>query len=252
MPHDARLDEFAFLFLGLAQGIDGRLHFKELSRIEAHLERWRHASDRRDVTEVLDEAIRDFKPVRVIEAIETLGQLLSDPEKRQVLEQLSLVALADRHFLKAEAEYIGRVAYEWQTHPTAEDQGAFWSVLRARNIKSAREAATDVATLYLAAAIEPDGELTPEEMDTITTRVAQWLPDLPTGPVDELVREALAAYSTPLDGGRLSALVTQIRSVLPDQQVSALVRDLRAIAQADGAYTVESRGWIDRIEGMLG
>ena len=252
MDTDPRLDDLAALFIGLAHGIDRRMHFNEFTGIAALLERWRHPGDRRDVVSLVDQTVQEFDPIRVIESIENLGRTLSEREKRRILEELSEIALADRTFLKVEAEYIGRVAFEWRLQPTGEDRGAFWTVFRARNVETARAAALDLATLYIAAAIEPDGDLSDAEFEAVTARVAQWVPDLPTGPVDDLVRAALAGYESPLDREALQALVTRIRKVLPDHQVEALTRDLRAIAQADGAYTVESRGWIDRIEGMLG
>lgn len=252
MDTDPRLDDLAALFIGLAHGIDRRMHFNQFTGISTLLERWRHPGDRRDVVNLVDLAVKDFDPIRILEAVENLGRTLSEREKRKVLEELSEIALADRTFLKVEAEYIGRVALEWQLQPSEEDRGAFWTVIRTRNVETARAATLDLARLYIAAAIEPDGALSDPEREALTNRVGQWVPDLPTGPVDDLVREALASYETPFADEALAGLVARIRKVLPDHQVSALTQDLRAIAQADGAYTVESRDWIDRIEGMLG
>ncbi len=251
MSPDDRLLELALLYLGLARGSDGRLNFHEFAAISGLLDAWRTGSEMPGVAQVVDDAVRVYDPVRVLQAVETLGHALSEGEKRRALEQMSEVALADRRFLKTEAEFIGRVAKEWGVHPPADGQGAFWTVLRSRDVESARRTAMDLATLYIAVAVEPDGDLSDAELEVITARVGQWLPNLPTGPLDVLVREALAEYGTPMDGERLSGLVDRLRRVLPAHQVTALARDLRAIAQADGAWSVESRSWVDRIETLL-
>jgi len=142
MTQDARLDDLAVLYLGLAHGIDHRMHFNQFTRIAAQLERWRHPGDRRDIVKLVDDIVREHDAIRVIAAVENLRRSLSDREKRAVLEELSEIALADRRFLKVEAEYIGRVAYDWELQPAPDDQGAFWTVIRARNAEAARAAAS--------------------------------------------------------------------------------------------------------------
>lgn len=251
MSPDERLLELALLYLGLARSSDGRLNFHEFAAISGLLDAWRSNGDTRSVAQVVDDAVQAYDPIRVLQAVETLGQALTVGEKRRALEQLSEVALSDRRFLKTEAEFIGRVAKEWGVHPSADGRGAFWTVLRSRDVESARRAALDLATLYVAAAVEPDGDLSDAELAVITDRVGQWLPNLPTGPLDGLVREALAGYDTPMDDKRLGSLVGRLQRVLPAHQVTALARDLRAIAQADGAWSVESRNWVERIEALL-
>jgi hypothetical protein len=113
MSVDRRLEDLAVLYVGLAHGVDGRFHFHEFTQIAAHLERWRSADDDRVILDLVDEVVRTWDAVRVIEALEVLRDALTPLEKNSVLSDLHEIAHADRRYLKEEAEYIARVAYDW-------------------------------------------------------------------------------------------------------------------------------------------
>ena len=131
MSLDQRLDDLTVLFVGLAHGTDGRMHFHEFTQIADHLVRWRHPGDRRDVLDLVDHAVTTYSSGRVATAVDRLGRILSDRERRAVMEDLSQIALADRKFLRTEAEYIVWVAKKWEITESYPDAGAFASVLRA-------------------------------------------------------------------------------------------------------------------------
>ena len=130
MSLDKRLDDLAFLYVGLAHGSDGRLHFNEFTQIADHLRRWQLPSDERDVLELVDHAIKNYDADQVEKAVIRLSGSMSGRERSEVMEDLSDIALADRKFIREEAVYIVWVARRWgigQTNPT----GSFSTVLRA-------------------------------------------------------------------------------------------------------------------------
>jgi uncharacterized tellurite resistance protein B-like protein len=132
MSQDQRLDDLAVLYVGLAHGLDGRMHFNEFTQIADHLVRWRHPGDRRDVLELVDAAVVSHSSEQVSDAIQRLARTMSDRERSEVMEDLSEIALADRRFLRDEALYIVRVAESWGIRTQSGSQeGAFSSVMRA-------------------------------------------------------------------------------------------------------------------------
>lgn len=130
MSLDERLEDLAFLYVGLAHGSDGRLHFNEFTQIADHLRRWKLPADSRDVLELVDHAIENYDADRVEEAVIRLTLSLSDRERSAVMEDLSDIALADRRFLREEAVYILWVARRWGIGES-EASGSFSTVLRA-------------------------------------------------------------------------------------------------------------------------
>jgi uncharacterized protein with von Willebrand factor type A (vWA) domain len=131
MSLNQRLDDLADLYVGLAHGVDGRMHFNEFTQIADHLLRWRHPEDPRDVLDLVDAAVSGYDPARVVQAVERLGKAMSPRERASVMEDLSEIALADRRFLREEAEYIVWVAKAWEILAPEDSVSAFSSVLRA-------------------------------------------------------------------------------------------------------------------------
>ncbi|NNE70103.1 MAG: TerB family tellurite resistance protein [Rhodothermales bacterium] len=130
MSLDERLDDLAFLYVGLAHGSDGRLHFNEFTQIADHLRRWQRPSDSRDVLELVENAIANYDANRVEDAVVRLATGLSGRERAGVMEDLSEIALADRRFLREEAVYILWVSRRWGIGQS-DASGSFSTVLRA-------------------------------------------------------------------------------------------------------------------------
>ena len=129
MSLEHRLEDLAVVYVGLALGTDGRMHFNEFSQIADLLIRWRRPDDPTNVLDLVQEAVSASSRSDVEEAVDRLSGILSSREKRAVMEDLSEIALADRRFLREEAEYIVSVARKWEI--TESGAGAFSSVLRA-------------------------------------------------------------------------------------------------------------------------
>jgi uncharacterized tellurite resistance protein B-like protein len=252
MRTDHRLDYLAALYVGLAHGLDGRMHFNEFTQIADHLVRWRHPGDQREVLELVDAAVRGHSPDAVIDAVSQLGRMLSPREKSAVLEDLSEIALADRRFLKIEADYIGQVATSWNVHPAHDERGAFWTVLRARTLSDSHRTIAELVLVYLSVAYQPDHEIVPEELEAISRRVAGWIPDAPVPVIRMLVSQALARYAEGLSASDFDAMLPRISAAVPGHQRVVIVSDLKQIARADGEMSVEERVWIDRLERGLG
>ena len=252
MGSDQRFDDLAVLYVGLAHGVDGRLHYQELTEIEGHLERWRQPGERRDVSAIVDEVVKTYGPERVIEAVQRLGRRLSEREQRAVLDDLSVIALADRRFLKEEAEYIGRVAFDWGLQMDETEEGALWTVLRSRGDGDPRSLAMDLALLYLVVAHRPDDDISHLELAAIHDAMAGWLPDLREEQVAALVRSALEAFSRGMAEGGAEMLLRRVRASIHVHQRGAVIRDIRAIAAADGDLTVEAGVLVRWLEDELG
>ncbi|MFT7553636.1 MAG: putative tellurite resistance protein B-like protein [Rhodothermales bacterium] len=107
------------------------MHFNEFTQIADHLLRWRHPDDPRDVLDLVDAAVSEYDPTRVVQAVDRLGRVMSTRERTAVMEDLSEIALADRRFLREEAEYIVWVAKAWDILAPGNSAGAFSSVFRA-------------------------------------------------------------------------------------------------------------------------
>ncbi|MBO6576922.1 MAG: TerB family tellurite resistance protein [Rhodothermales bacterium] len=131
MSRDHRLEDLAAVFVGLAHGADGSMHFLEFTQIADHLIRWKDPGDETDVLELVDETVARHSPPFVLRAVERLAKTMSERELRAVMEDLSQLALADRKFLREEAEYIVWVANHWKITDSGVGGGAFSSVLRA-------------------------------------------------------------------------------------------------------------------------
>ena len=131
MSLDQRLDDLTALYVGLAHGTDGRMHFNEFTQIADHLVQWRHPGDRRDVLVLVDQVVESMGSELVTEAVQRLARTMSDRERREVMEDLSEIALADRKLRRTEAEYILWVAREWGLSGLEPEAGAFSSVMKA-------------------------------------------------------------------------------------------------------------------------
>jgi len=248
---DQRFDDLAVLYVGLAHGVDGSLHFQELTEIEDHLERWRLPGERRDVPTLVDQVVKTYGPERVIDAVQRLGLQLTQKEQRAVLDDLSVIALADRRFLKEEAEYIGRVAFDWGLQLDETAEGALWTVLRSRGDSDPRSLALDLALLYMVVAHRPDEDVSEPELEAIRSAISGWVPDLDMEGVERLVRTALEAFSRGMADGGAEMLLRRVKASLPIHQRSAVIRDIRAIAMADGELTVEAGVLVHWLEGEL-
>lgn len=105
----------------------------------------------------------------------------------------------------------------------------------------------DLATLYVAAAMHPDGQLSDAEVrriiDLISVRVGESQSDLS----DRVVLGALEAFPRDQDAqGRIVGHVARTLSgFLNDQEKEAVLSDIGAIASSDGIVLTEERTFVE-------
>jgi uncharacterized tellurite resistance protein B-like protein len=109
-----------------------------------------------------------------------------------------------------------------------------------------------LAFLYLAFGHSTDGNLAPEEMRTLAGKLLEWDPSRSLGDIGEMLKGTVAAYKGAGDKvGRARQIAAELRGQLDAAQLSKVVADLEAIAQADGYVTDEEQAFIDEIAGLM-
>lgn len=104
------------------------------------------------------------------------------------------------------------------------------------------------AFLYLALAHGADGYLSDVELRAVVQRLADRRPGLPFAAVQDVVMEALDAYTRADDPfGQATRHVEALRRRLGPAERAALVEDLQAIAQADGLVMQREEGLLHRL-----
>ena len=92
----------------------------------------------------------------------------------------------------------------------------------------------ELTLIYLTLAYETDRELDEAEMDTITTKVRDWIPEAAERDVDDIVHEAMYTYVQSPDQRVFVEAVEAVGRSVPERQRKALLVDLRHVAEADG------------------
>lgn len=92
----------------------------------------------------------------------------------------------------------------------------------------------ELTLIYLTLAYETDRELDEAEMDAITDKVSEWMPDAAERSVDDVVREAMRTYVLEAKQRVFVEAVEAVGQSIPERQQKALLIDLRHVAEADG------------------
>jgi uncharacterized tellurite resistance protein B-like protein len=109
-----------------------------------------------------------------------------------------------------------------------------------------------LAFLYLTFGHSTDGNLAPEEMRALASKLQEWAPSSELGQIGELLKGAVMAYKSSSDKlGRARALTVELRGQLDAAQLGKVMSDLEAIAQADGYVTDEEQAFIDETRATL-
>lgn len=117
----ALLQDLALLYLGLAQGVDDDLDTAEKREVAARLRHWQPDKDpalidhvMRDVSMSYDE---EASAQEVREAVDSLGESLSESLRREILDDLTDIARADGLVLQEEKNFIEHIANTWGVNP---------------------------------------------------------------------------------------------------------------------------------------
>ena len=105
----------------------------------------------------------------------------------------------------------------------------------------------DLALLYLGLAHGADENLDPAETKQIAASLRRWQPDKDPALIDHVIREATLTYLNGTDSGRMTEAVHVLKDSLSQDLRTIILRDLAAIARADGEILSEERDFIKKI-----
>ena len=243
------LRDLALIYIALAHSTDQELDEDEITTIAERLRRWQQESSA-TVLAALKEALRDYtqedaRPL-VQEAVYHVRETFPQDLRQFLLDDLMDIALADNRMLFAESMFISELMRAWNVHPAGDEAGS-WSLLSASRTQNDWSAVHDLALIYLTLAHRTDDDLSEAEMDTISQKIGEWLPDASEEDVKHLVREVLTVYVQGPDERLFDASVESVSQAIPPHQRSALLDDLQHIAEADGTVLEAEQHLIDRL-----
>lgn len=232
------LQNLALIYLALAHSTDQELEDVEVDAIAEHLRSWQSASTRTlvgTIKDALDLYVREDADVRVRTAVKAMHDRLPVERRQAILNDLMDIAIADGKFLYEESSFINDLAHAWDVHlPERPGERSMWSILGPPGDEDDWTPLHDLALIYLTLAHQTDEKLAPGEVDAITKKLHEWLPEAEDAVVRQLVREALEVYSQGPDKHLFTEAVTSLKQAVPPHQRKALLADLRYIAHADG------------------
>ena len=113
----ALLQDLALLYLGLAQGVDDDLDSDEKKEVAARLRRWQPDKDPALIDHVMRDVSMSYEDEatteQVREAVDSLGETLSESLRREILDDLGDIARADGFVLQEERDFIQHIADTW-------------------------------------------------------------------------------------------------------------------------------------------
>ncbi len=236
MANVSPLHELALLYLAMAQGADDDLSYAEREAVTDNLHDRYAYLDRAEVQNVVLETLTTHDEHALKDAarrvVDTLGEVLSDEEKRSVLEDLVRIAQADGVVLDRERRLLGTIAASWDVtlpptateRPDAESDEASWSALY------------HLAFIYFVLAHAPDSEFSAAERLLILKKLQEWEPLLDDGAVRAVMEQAMDRYARGPDPEMLTASIEAVKNALPVAQRKTALNDLVQIANVDGIF----------------
>lgn len=229
----------ANLYVGVAVAPDEDLSDDEVRRITALLEeRFVATMGQEGSRYVIAEALhriltaKDDLGVVLHETTKALGRLLQRDDLSGILSDLAGVARADGVVLSRERDFISTVARAWnldapvvsQSHETSSLPRDEWTPLH------------DLTLIFLVLAHGTDDDLSKNEVDLMIRKLEEWLPDLSSSRIREILRSAMNRYADGLDEAGIRRAIASVRDSMPAQQRMAALHDLIQIANADGVF----------------
>jgi uncharacterized tellurite resistance protein B-like protein len=119
----ALLHDLAILYLGLAQGTDDDLDPSETKEVAACLRRWQPNKDPALIDHVIRDVSLSYKEEatteEVREAVQSLGEVLSEERRREIMGDLAEIARADGMVLQEEKDFVEQIAEMWDVSQDA-------------------------------------------------------------------------------------------------------------------------------------
>jgi len=110
--------------------------------------------------------------------------------------------------------------------------------------------------LYLTFSHATDGELTAEEMRAVAGKIREWAPQAPLADIGAILKHSVASYKAlPNRQARCeqaSACAITLRDNVSFDSLYTVLRDLQAIAEADGNVSEEEKNFIADIADKFG
>lgn len=246
------LHDLALIYLALAHSTDDQLSNEEIDAIATRLREWQNVKSETvlsAIKQALEEYLREDADVRVRQAVSSVKASIPEEIRRVLLDDLTEIAMADGKFLHEEGSFIGELAQAWDLHldPESNSKPLSWSLLNVSEQNGNWTPAHDLALVYVTLAQSTDGILESEEVEIITDKLSEWLPDAGRADVVELVREALSVYVQGPDKHLFAESIESIARTIPPHQRTALLDDLKCVAEADGSLLDSERDLIARI-----
>lgn len=229
------LRDLALLYLAVAQSSDDALSSAELETVTDTLHHHFDDLDRAEVQNLVMEAMTEHleAPARNAAArqmVSDLGEGLTGPQQRAVLDDLGRIARADGVLLDSERELLAAIAEAWNLpHPAPPPAGPAAE-------EDGDGALQHLVFLYLLLAHGTDQDLSEDERQVIRTRLRAWRPALSDGRIRAVFERALERYAHGATPERISESVAVVREALPEARRRAAFDDLVQIANADGLF----------------
>lgn len=246
------LQDFALIYIAFAHGTDAELADNEVEIIAERMRDWNYQADRDALVNAIKAALREYledEDSRSLEAaILHVKSAAPTAVKQVILDDLMDIAMADDVFKHAEGSFIKSLEDAWELHPVAGDaEPTSFSVVDQSEQYGGWTALHDLALIYLTLAHSTDHELTTEEVDAITGKISEWMPDAADSDVMLVVQGAMNVYAQGPDKRAFAESVDAVRRLVPEHQRQSLLDDLEAVANADGGISDNERVLIDRL-----
>ncbi len=248
------LEDLALIYISLAHSTDEELADSESDMIAERLQSWQAGAPDEALEEAVESAlqayIKDDAVERVGRAVRPVRDNMDPALPRHILDDMMDIALADGKFLYKESSFIGELGQAWDVHPKrqAAEAGRSWSILSDEELsEDSWTPIHDLAYIYLTLAHRTDDRLSGTEVEAITDKLGEWLPDSKWDDVLQVVKDALQVYVQDSDERLFADSVESVEVSVPETQREALLQDLYYVAHADGELIEREQAMIDRL-----
>lgn len=255
--HRHIINDLALIYLHFAHGTDGELSDAEIGVIAERLMDWQEEGGRDAVVESVRKAMRVYNAADddsdLEAAVDSIGMSVSREVRTFIIDDLMDIALADDIFRHAESSFIKQLCDRWDVRPSAEmgEPGSF-SVVQKGDVDGGWTPLHDLALVYLTVAHSTDRDLSIPEIEAITRKLSEWMPESEESDVLLVVQGAMNIYGDGSDTSVLEDSVEALRRYIPEHQRKALIEDLEYVANSDGNVLAAERELIERLREALG
>ncbi len=246
------LRDLALIYIALAHGTDQKLDDAEMDIIVRRLQDVQAGVSQgtvlRAVKEALDDYTQDDARRRVDEAVQRLRVAVPQSLRRRIVRDLTEIGKADNKFLYEEAQYIGELVEAWKVNLTdlVAKSAATWSVLGPGAEDEGWTPVHDLVLIYVTLAHRTDQTLSRVEVEAITEKIGEWLPNADEETVRRVLHDVMRVYQDERER-TFDEAVEAVKATVPAYQREAILDDLCYIANADGVLLVEERVMIEKL-----